>query len=111
TPIIDESHLYHHEQSWVEKYHEVLISGQDTANIEVSKSLRRLTIDEAKIIQTFPKNYIFCGTQSKIFTQIGNAVPCKLAEIVGLVVKNKIADQLYRKHEKKIQDELYLEQV
>lgn len=113
TPIIDESHLYHHEQSWVEKYHELLITGQDTTHIEVSNSLRRLTIDEAKIIQTFPKNYIFCGTQSKIFTQIGNAVPCKLAEIVGLVVKNKIADQLYlyQKHEKKNQDELYLEQV
>lgn len=90
TPIIDENHLYHFDQSWVEKYHELLINGQSNSNVVVPNSLRRLTVDEAKIIQTFPETYKFCGTQSKIFTQIGNAVPCRLAEAVGLVIKAKI---------------------
>ncbi|MFX7075027.1 DNA (cytosine-5-)-methyltransferase [Acinetobacter baumannii] len=109
TPIIDENHLYHYEQSWVEKYHQLLINGEDTSNIEVPKSLRRLTIDEAKIIQTFPENYKFCGTQSKIFTQIGNAVPCKLAEVVGLVVKSKIGSKLNKSYEENTQAELLFE--
>ncbi len=90
TPIIDEDHLYHHKKSWVENYHHSLINGHNLNGIEVPKSLRRLTIDEAKIIQTFPENYKFYGTQSKIFTQIGNAVPCRLAEVVGLVVKTQL---------------------
>lgn len=93
TPIIDENHLYHFEKSWVEEYHELLIKGGNNSNIIVPPSLRRLTVDEAKIIQTFPENYRFFGTQSKIFTQIGNAVPCKLAEAVGLVVKAKLLNE------------------
>ena len=90
TPIIDEDHLYHNKKSWVESYHHSLVNGHDIDNMEVPKTLRRLTIDEAKIIQTFPENYKFYGTQSKVFTQIGNAVPCRLAEVVGLVVKKQL---------------------
>ena len=49
--------------------------------------LRRMTPAEAAIIQTFPLEYKFCGTQSKIYTQIGNAVPCNLAKaVVSMVV-------------------------
>ena len=55
TPIIDENHLYDYGESWVEKYHSDLMSGKDINILQVPKSLRRLTIDEAKIIQTFPQ--------------------------------------------------------
>ncbi|MEY0160102.1 DNA cytosine methyltransferase, partial [Providencia manganoxydans] len=55
------------------------------------KRLRRLTIDEAIILQTFPDDYIFIGPQSKVFSQIGNAVPCKLAQVVAEVVKSKLS--------------------
>ena len=48
--------------------------------------LRRITIKEAAKIQTFPDNYIFCGNKGKVYTQIGNAVPCKLAEAVARAV-------------------------
>lgn len=93
TPIIDEDHLYDNKDSWVESYHLKLLNGYiPSQGMKVPNRLRRLTIDEAAIIQTFPNNYKFLGPQSKIFNQIGNAVPCKLAEVVGLVVFNAICN-------------------
>ena len=44
---------------------------------------RRLSWREAAAIQTFPKNMEFCGDLTSIYKQIGNAVPCKLAEIIA----------------------------
>ena len=91
TPIIDEDHLYDDSPSWVEEYHQQLLTGNYQPTYKEAPSrLRRLTIDEAILIQTFPKNYSFTGSASKIFTQIGNAVPCKLAKVVGLAVKQKL---------------------
>jgi len=91
TPIIDENHLYNNMSSWVETYHRSLIEGSRQAKYgNAPKQLRRLTIDEAIALQTFPENYIFIGPQSKIFSQIGNAVPCKLAQVVAEVVKLRI---------------------
>lgn len=91
TPIIDEDHLYDNQPSWVEQYHEQMMSGKIEANFKkVPSRLRRLTIDEAAILQTFPNHYKFLGSQSKIFSQIGNAVPCKLAEVVATVVKHSL---------------------
>jgi len=88
TPIIDEEHLYDNAPSWVESYHKNLMSGKITSEYKIAPSrLRRLTIDEASILQTFPSNYKFEGPQSKVFSQIGNAVPCKLAEVVVTAVK------------------------
>lgn len=91
TPIIDEDHLYDDKPSWVEQYHQEITSGKRVAEYqEAPHRLRRLTIDEAAILQTFPEGYVFAGPQSKVFSQIGNAVPCKLAEIVVRVVKEKL---------------------
>ncbi len=91
TPIIDEDHMYDHKESWVEAYHQKLMSGKcESKNKLAPKRLRRLTIDEASILQTFPSGYKFVGSQSKIFSQIGNAVPCKLAEVVMRVVKQTL---------------------
>ncbi len=44
---------------------------------------RGLSPREAARIQTFPDNYFFRGSQNKWFAQIGNAVPVKLAEVIG----------------------------
>lgn len=41
---------------------------------------RRLRAPEAAAIQTFPKDYRFHGTRRSVQKQIGNAVPCLLAE-------------------------------
>jgi DNA (cytosine-5)-methyltransferase 1 len=40
---------------------------------------RRLTIRECARIQTFPDNFIFKGSVSSMYKQIGNAVPCNFS--------------------------------
>jgi DNA (cytosine-5)-methyltransferase 1 len=92
TPIIDEQHLYEYKESWVEKYHEKLWNGMPPVpNIEVPNYLRRLTVDEAALLQGFPSDYEFVGPQSKVYCQIGNAVPCTLAESVALAVSDLLS--------------------
>ena len=86
TPIVDEEELHGGKSSWVEQYHKNLLEGKKPEFTQAPSRLRRMTIDEAALIQTFPKNYVFAGRKSSIFRQIGNAVPCKLAQAVGTVV-------------------------
>lgn len=88
TPFIDEEYLYGDATSdWVVDYHKGLLDGTIIPEFKnAPKRLRRITIKEAAKIQTFPDEYIFCGNKGKIYTQIGNAVPCKLAEVVARAV-------------------------
>lgn len=90
TPFIDEDYLYGDADSdWVVNYHKGLMDGSITpAFKEAPSRLRRITIKEAARIQTFPDNYIFCGNKGRIYTQIGNAVPCKMAGAVAKAVIN-----------------------
>jgi DNA (cytosine-5)-methyltransferase 1 len=49
---------------------------------------RAISLREAAMLQTFPEDYVFVGTEEKInFTKlcrfIGNAVPVKLGEVIG----------------------------
>jgi len=92
TPIIDDNHLYNDAASWVEDYHQHLLAGGNPQGMHDSPSyLRRLTIDEAALLQTFPKDYVFCGPSSRVFSQIGNAVPCGLANVVAKCVRNSLS--------------------
>ena len=87
TPIIDEEALYNNSRAWVEDYHQRLM--KDTAiakSTTVPSFLRRITVDEARVLQTFPVDYKFAGSQSSQYTQIGNAVPCNLAKSVCKMV-------------------------
>jgi DNA (cytosine-5)-methyltransferase 1 len=47
---------------------------------EQSKTSLRLTKDEAVVLQSYERPFIWCGTKTKQFLQIGNAVPPLLAE-------------------------------
>jgi DNA (cytosine-5)-methyltransferase 1 len=47
------------------------------------KQARGLSPREAARIQSFPDSFYFRGPQNKWYAQIGNAVPVKLAEIIG----------------------------
>lgn len=89
TPIVDEEQLYGDGNAWVEKYHAKLRKG---GRVRMSKPaperLRRLTIDEAAAIQTFPGDYEFVGRPSSVYSQIGNAVPCELARRIGVSVRS-----------------------
>jgi DNA (cytosine-5)-methyltransferase 1 len=49
---------------------------------------RSITLREGALLQTFPLDYIFSGSKVDIARQIGNAVPPKLAEIIGLQIIN-----------------------
>jgi len=95
TPLIDEEYLYGNEtEDWVVSYHKELLDGSIIPEFKEAPSrLRRITINEAVRIQTFPDDYVFCGNKGKIYTQIGNAVPCKLAEAVAKAVVAYLQEQ------------------
>lgn len=58
--------------------------------IHINK-MRRLSVRECAIIQTFPEDYIFTGNNvGKMHKQIGNAVPVLLAEKIAEVVKEEL---------------------
>lgn len=88
TPFVDEEYLYGDAtEDWVVEYHRGLMDGAITPQFKEAPSrLRRITIAEAARIQSFPDEYVFCGNKGRIYTQIGNAVPCKLAEAVAKAV-------------------------
>ena len=88
TPVIDEKQVFNEEAAWVESYHKSILSGESVAGITPPNHLRRITVEEASMIQTFPKNYKFSGRQSSRYLQIGNAVPCGLAYAVGAAVRD-----------------------
>jgi DNA (cytosine-5)-methyltransferase 1 len=49
--------------------------------------IRKLTELECARIQTFPDDYNFFGTKVQVYQQIGNAVPCLLAQHIAKSVK------------------------
>jgi len=85
TPFVDEDYLYGDAPSdWVVDYHKGLMDGSIVPEFrEAPDRLRRITIKEAARIQSLPDDYVFCGNKGMVYTQIGNAVPCKMAEAVA----------------------------
>jgi DNA (cytosine-5)-methyltransferase 1 len=78
TPIVDEEALREGKPHWVEWYHSRLLSGGDYRG-PVPNRLRRISVEEAAAIQTFPPGMAWRGTQSAQYRQIGNAVPPRLS--------------------------------
>ncbi len=48
---------------------------------------RRMTAREQAVIQSFPKNFEFFGSQTSAYRQIANAVPPRLGYILGMMLK------------------------
>ena len=60
------------------------------AIVQHGERYRMLTLKEAAAIQTFPKDYEFCGSKKDVYTQIGNAVPCLLARAIAFELKQHL---------------------
>ena len=48
---------------------------------------RRMSVRECAIIQTFPDDFVFCGSIGNMYKQIGNAVPVLLAQKIAEKIK------------------------
>lgn len=57
-------------------------------------TVRYYTVRESARIQTFPDGYFFSGSWTESMRQIGNAVPVRLAKIIG----DSVYQQLEREH-------------
>ncbi len=51
---------------------------------------RALTLKEYALIQEFPQDWIFCGTPSERYAQVGNAVPVRLGRVAGEVIAREL---------------------
>ena len=92
TPFIDEKFLNNQsKRNWVEQYHERLQKGAKPLK-KTPDFLRRITVFETALLQSFPSNYIFEGSQCSQYRQIGNAVPPKLAYAIAKQVTRQISD-------------------
>jgi DNA (cytosine-5)-methyltransferase 1 len=85
TPIIEQNVLDGDDDSWVRWYHSHLKSGGAPIPFEnpVPDHLRRLTVEEAAVLQGFPIGMKFSGPVSAQFRQIGNSVAPPVAEAVA----------------------------
>jgi DNA (cytosine-5)-methyltransferase 1 len=55
---------------------------------------RGISLYEASLLQTFPKDYVFHGNFSQKSLQIGNAVPVELAAIMGRQINDYLSTYL-----------------
>lgn len=92
TPIIDQAELDGaSDGSWLIDHHASLWASQEAATQgSVPHHFRRLTVEEAAAIQTFPLGMQWEGPQSARFRQIGNAVPPRLALAAAEAIKRSL---------------------
>lgn len=70
----------------VPEYHAHLLAGGSPRSGLVPGA-RRITVEEAALLQSFPAGTAFAGRRSSQYRQVGNAVPPLLAEQVGLALR------------------------
>lgn len=73
-------------ESWTLKHIEAVRRGDPFDKTPPKGALRRITVEEAAALQTFPPDMPWSGATSARVTQIGNAVPPLLAYHLGVSV-------------------------
>lgn len=66
----------------VPEYHAELLAG-GAPRVGRVPGARRITPEEAALLQSFPRWMCFVGRRSSRYRQVGNAVPPRLAEVLG----------------------------
>ncbi|MCF6134000.1 DNA cytosine methyltransferase [Thermoactinomyces vulgaris] len=61
---------------------------------------RRFSWIEAALIQTFPEGMDFAGDLTSKYRQIGNAVPCEMAKVIGENLYSVLSDAIKEKEKK-----------
>lgn len=89
TPVVDQLAIDDHAKPWIVEYHSYLQQGNEPVT-EIPKRMRRLSIQEAAAIQTFPAWTRWQGSTTAKFRQIGNAVPPRLAYAIAEQIKHQI---------------------
>jgi DNA (cytosine-5)-methyltransferase 1 len=90
TPIIDQDQLDYGIEPWVVAYHQHLAEGGEPLP-RAPDRLRRLTVEEAAVLQSFPVGYRFLGARVAQYRQVGNAVPPRLAYAVATALLPALA--------------------
>lgn len=65
-------------------------SSQDWIRLK-DGTLRRITMREAAGLQGFPDEWVFCGSKTNKFQQIGNAVPIVFGKVLGDTLYNYLS--------------------
>lgn len=58
-------------------------------------TVRYLTVYEAKLLQTFPKDFLISGSWGEAMRQIGNAVPVLLGRVIGEHLHSLLSKETY----------------
>jgi DNA (cytosine-5)-methyltransferase 1 len=90
-------------RSFKDKYYRLMWEGQSKTIVSHLRKdgnsfvhplqARTLSVREAARLQSFPDEYIFCGSRGPQFVQIGNAVPPVMARAIGEVLIDAIRQQ------------------
>lgn len=66
------------------------VPGGENMMLKPTGEVRYFTVRESARLQTFPDDYVFHGSWTETMRQLGNAVPVRLAEIVGRDVERAL---------------------
>ena len=81
----------------IPEYHRHLMLGGEPCSGELPGA-RRITVAESAALQSFPPWVTFAGRRSSQYTQVGNAVPPRLAQVIG----EALDEQVLRSRRKRV---------
>jgi DNA (cytosine-5)-methyltransferase 1 len=89
TPILDQKEFEHGAEPWVVRYHARLKRGLKPVK-RAPQRMRRITVEEAAALQSFPIGWQWRGPRGAQYKQVGNAVPPALARRVALSLREAL---------------------